>query len=241
MNLVHSSITTSNTGTNHVQKCKSDARLTSSIQPPSFKWMSKSKTNDLNPVIISNSLNSTLNCIIDVMERSFDATAAAAPSPSKPMMASTTSAGPLSLINSVTLANIQVLDWVVRIISSSNTCLLEDQLLLASLFFASTSDNAVMTARTSLSFEQNPIVQYCFLFSRLDTLGKGKARAMKDSDGHSMVWYSIVQLFIVIAGSFVCTSHSLLLLFCYFSTDNMYYSPRSKKLSLLLLVSVFAV
>ena len=41
--------------------------------------MSKSKTNDLNPVIISNALNSTLNHIANVMERTLDATTTAIP------------------------------------------------------------------------------------------------------------------------------------------------------------------
>ena len=58
----------------------------------------------------------------------------------------------------------------------------EDQLLAASLFFASASDDAVMTARTFLSLEKNPIVQYHFLLSRLDTSGKGKARAFENDD-----------------------------------------------------------
>ena len=69
-----SSITTgtlSETG----QKCKRDARSMSGMQPPNSKW-SSSKTNDLNPVIISSALNSTLNRMANVMERSLDVTAA---------------------------------------------------------------------------------------------------------------------------------------------------------------------
>ena len=58
------------------QKRKHDA---SSVRPPNSKRTSKSKTDDLNPVIISNTLNSTLNRIADVMERILDATATATP------------------------------------------------------------------------------------------------------------------------------------------------------------------
>lgn len=195
MTSVHSSITTSDAGTNHVRKRKSDARSASDIQPPSSKRVSKSKTNNLNPVIISNSLNSTLNRMVDVMERSLDAAAAATTTAttasSEPTMSSTTSAGPPSTINSsanssqsssLPASSTDILDQVVRIISGGDTCLTEDQLLAASLFFASASDDAVMTARTFLSLEKNPIVQYRFLLSRLDTSGKGKARAFENDD-----------------------------------------------------------
>ena len=72
------SITTGSDGgstSSQLQKRKHDAKSMSSVQLPSSKQVSKSKTDDLNPVIISNALNSTLNHIIDVMEWMLDATA----------------------------------------------------------------------------------------------------------------------------------------------------------------------
>ena len=45
-------------------------------KPPSAKQVAKNKTNDLDLVIISTALNSTLNRITDVMERSLDVAAA---------------------------------------------------------------------------------------------------------------------------------------------------------------------
>ena len=71
---MHSITTSSDAGSSQLWKCKCDARSASSIQPPSSKWSLTSKTNNLNPVIIMTMLNSTLNCMVDVMERSLNAT-----------------------------------------------------------------------------------------------------------------------------------------------------------------------
>jgi len=70
MNSAHSFATMSNVGSSSsLGKCKRDAR-SSSIQPPSSKRAAKGKTADLDPVIISNNLNSTLNHMVDTMEKS---------------------------------------------------------------------------------------------------------------------------------------------------------------------------
>jgi hypothetical protein len=46
-----------------------------SMQLPSSKQASKSKTDNLNPVVLSSALNLTLNHLADVMEKSLDTTA----------------------------------------------------------------------------------------------------------------------------------------------------------------------
>src|SRR6266436_2867911 len=91
------SITTGSAGSSQLRKRKHDARSMSGMQPPSSKQASKSKTNDLNPVIISNALNSTLNRIVDVMERTLDAsTVTTAP----PVIVPPTSVPPSSIVTS---------------------------------------------------------------------------------------------------------------------------------------------
>lgn len=95
-NLSMSSVTTgSKAGSSQSRKRKHDARLASGMQPPNSKQSSRSKTDDLNPVIISNALNLTLNHMVDVMERTLDvSTVTAAPPPF------TTSVAPPSIITS---------------------------------------------------------------------------------------------------------------------------------------------
>ena len=76
-----SATSVSDAGTRSSQKRKHSARSASGAQTRSSKRASKSKTEDLNPVIISNALNSTLNRIVDVMERTLDATAVTTTNP----------------------------------------------------------------------------------------------------------------------------------------------------------------
>jgi len=45
------------------------------MQLPSSKQVSKSKSDNLNPVVLSSALNLTLNHLADVMEKSLDTTA----------------------------------------------------------------------------------------------------------------------------------------------------------------------
>lgn len=112
MSSVHSITTGSDAtdaGSGHFRKRKHDTKSMGGTQPPSAKRSSKSKNDDLNPVIISNALNSTLNRIADVMERSLDVTAAAnaaatanaaAAANATPVTAPTISVAPPSTITS---------------------------------------------------------------------------------------------------------------------------------------------
>ena len=185
MGLTQSMMTGSDAGsTGQHRKQRYDARLASSTQPRSSKQSSMSKTDDLNPVIITTALNSTLNCMVDVMERTLDATAA----PSAP----TPSTAPPPIINpsiessqplSASMSSAEILDQAIRIISGIDSLLTEDQLLSASLFFTSGSDDAIRAACTFIALGNNHTVQYCFLLRQLSTsLAKGKGRAVDDDD-----------------------------------------------------------
>lgn len=191
MGSVHSITTGSDAGSSQLHKCKHNARLASGMQPPSSKQASKSKTDDLNLVIISNALNSTLNCIVDVMERTFDASTVttAAPSVMDPMTSIAPSSINFSQLLSASASSTEILDQAIRIISGINSQLTEDQLLLASLFFTSTSKDAVWAAHTFIALGNNQTVQYRFLLSQLsmsDFSGGGKAKAVEDGDDHFM-------------------------------------------------------
>ena len=152
------SITTGSDGgstSSQLRKRKHDTKLMSGVQLPSSKQVSKSKTDDLNPVIISNALNSTLNRIIDVMEQMLNATAVptAAPLPSiitSPIESQTASlsSNSQSLPNplSAPASTTEILDQAIRIISGDDSSLSEDELLSASLFFTSALEDAVHAA-----------------------------------------------------------------------------------------------
>jgi hypothetical protein len=197
MGSAHSITTGSDAGSSQLRKRKHDARSASGMQPPSSKRASKSKTNDLNPVIISNALNSTLNRIVDVMERTLDASTVTTAAPS--VTAPTTSIAPPSIVNSsinssqplsASASSAEILDQAIRIISGVDSQLTEDQLLSASLFFTSASEDAVRAARTFIALGNNQMVQYRFLLSQLsrsDFSGRGKAKAVEDGDDHFMV------------------------------------------------------
>lgn len=198
------------TGGQH-RKRKHDTRSMGSIKPPSSKRASKSKTSDLNPVIISNALNSTLNRIADVMERTLDATApttapttSVAPplivtSPIEYQTAQRSSSasqpvGPLSNPSSASasMSSAEILDQAIIMVSADDSGLSEDQLLSASLFFTSASEDAVRVARTFIALGNNRVVQLRFLLRTLDTAallpGKGKAKATDSEDDHLMVY-----------------------------------------------------
>jgi hypothetical protein len=168
--------------------------------PPSSKRTSQSKTNDLNPVIISNNLNSTLNRLADVMEKTLDtatttttpapsvAIPSSIPPPSESQSSQSLMSGPSSMSASVSPENI--LSQAIRFISA-DSILTEDELLAASLFFNSASDDAIRAARTFMALSSNQIVQRRFLLSQLETAallpGRGKARA-NDNDDPSMMY-----------------------------------------------------
>ncbi|KAF8221168.1 hypothetical protein L208DRAFT_1329698, partial [Tricholoma matsutake] len=185
------------TGSEAGQKCKRDARSLSGMQPPSSKRLSRSKTNDLNPVIISSALNSTLNCMADVMERCLDVTAATIThtAPTTPSALQTTQLssipsqplGSLSNPSSASASPTEILDQVIRIISADASFLSDDELLAASLFFTSASEDAVCVARAACTFialGSNQAVQHRFLLHQLEIAallpGKGKGKAVED-------------------------------------------------------------
>lgn len=77
----------------------------------------------------------------------------------------------------------------------SDDSLSEDELLAASLFFTSASDDAVRAARTFVALGNNKVVQHRFLLYQLNVAallpgrGKGKAaEAVEDGDDHSMAY-----------------------------------------------------
>ena len=183
MGLTQSMTTGSNaSSTGQHQKRKFNARLASGMQSCSSKQSTTSKTNDLNPVVITTALNSTLNHMVDVMERMLDATAAAPPTPtistaSPPIVNSSIDSQP----SSTSISPVEILDQVIRIISGTDSNLTEDQLLSASLFFTSASEDAIHAARTFVALSNNHMVQYHFLLSQLSTSSaKGKGRAVDD-------------------------------------------------------------
>ena len=175
---------------------------------------SRSKTKDLNPIIISSALNSTLNRMADVMERSLDATAAAittslstAPStilsvaPPGPPTITPPAASQLSPSPSQPLgpsssssflsstSSTKILELAIDVISADDSLLSDDELLAASLFFTNVSEETVCVAHTFISLGNNRVVQRRFLVRQLEIAallpGKGKGKAVEDDD-HSM-------------------------------------------------------
>ena len=86
--------TSSEAGSSQLRKHKHDARSAIGMQGPSTKRASRSKADDLNPSIISNAPNATLNRMVDVMERTLDASAVT----TTPPLSTISVAPPLSLL-----------------------------------------------------------------------------------------------------------------------------------------------
>ena len=78
----------------------------------------------------------------------------------------------------------EIIDWVIRIMSAEDSLLSDDQLLAALLLFTSRSEDAVHAAHTFMSACKNfnPSVQYRFLHHQLEIaallLEKGKGKAV---------------------------------------------------------------
>ena len=132
------------------RKRKHDA--TGDIPSSSSKRTSRSKTETLNPVIITNQLNSTLTRLADVMEKSLDVTATSIdtmtthPAPPPSFHASSIPSqlpGPPSTLSSPSSSNSEVLDKALGIITADKDFLSEDDLLAASLLFSNTSHEVV--------------------------------------------------------------------------------------------------
>jgi hypothetical protein len=205
MGSAHSIATGSDTG----QKRKRDTKSMGS-RPPSVggskrsSRSSRSKTKDLNPIIISSALNSTLNRMADVMERSLNATAATVPDPvplttapatipSVALPATTTPSvdSQPSDTSQPSGSPMKTLERVIDIISRDDSLLSDDELLAASLFFTKASEDAIRAAHTFLALGNNRPVQHLFLIRQLEIAallpGKGKGKATEDDD-HSMVY-----------------------------------------------------
>jgi hypothetical protein len=194
----------SDAGSSQLRKRKHDGRSASDTRPPSKRSL-KSKTSDLNPVIISNALNSTLNRLADMMEKTLDATATAIAPTAPPMtviantppaasapssVAQPSSQPPDPSSNPPLTSSEEILNQAIRV-TTSDKDLSEDHLLAASLFFTSASEDAIRTARTYITLGNNEIVQRRFLLLQLDAAallpGKGKGRAAEE-DHHSMMY-----------------------------------------------------
>lgn len=182
------------------QKRKRDAKsICSRPSAGGTKRSSRSsKTKDLNPIILSNTINSTLNRMADVMERSLDPllmTAPAAIPPVAPPSTATSSvecqssSQPLSTLSGPPQPSdspMKMLERVINIISANDSLLTDDEQLAASLFFTDASEDSVRAAHTFLGLGNNRTVQHRFLLHQLEIAallpgkGKGKARAVDD-------------------------------------------------------------
>ena len=190
------------------QTTSSDARTTSSkrkrkrerdatglgdMLPPSSKRVSKNKTETLNPVIISSQLNSTLNRLADVMEKSLDVTSTSIEVPTThtaPLPSSSSSSAMPSQLpgppSSTPSSDSEVLDKALGIVTAFNDTPSEDLLFAASIFFSNTSNEVVRIARNFIALSDTPAVQRRFIIHQLKHAGlyadkgKGKGKAMDD-------------------------------------------------------------
>ena len=163
---------------------KSDGRSVSGTQLTGSKKSRKKssrKTDDLNPVIISSTLNSTLNRMADVMERSLDVTATSI-THTTPLATAPTTIPYIPPPAPASLTQMEILDQAIRILSASDG-LTDNEVLAASLFFTSGSVDAVCAAQTFIGLGSKPLIQLHFLREQLKTAaplsGKGKGKAME--------------------------------------------------------------
>ena len=183
--------TNSNPGNTQHQKQKHNGQ--SGTCPPSTKCLFKSKASDMNPVIMSTTLNSTINHMVDVMEKTLSSTAittapAALPTTNTTDISSTVTSPSQSAqpLPNPPLASLQeVLNQAMKIMTSNDT-LTKDQLLAASLFFTSATESAIHMAHTFIALNNNQVVQRCFLLHQLEAAallpGKGKGKVVEDGD-----------------------------------------------------------
>jgi hypothetical protein len=201
LNISMGSVTTSSeASSSQLRKRKHDARSSSGMQPPSSKRASRNKTDDINPVVMANALNSTINRMVDMMARTFDAPASTTfPPPSivtSPLdfINHPLSSAPSQPLSTSGSSSTEILDQAVKIISANDGSLTEDELFAASLFFTSASEDAIRTARTFISLgDNNQSVKYRFLLRQLDTAGllpgRGKAKAVEEEDDDLSMMY----------------------------------------------------
>ena len=160
------------------------------MKSPSSKRAMKSKT-DIDSVIISHSLNSTLNRMVDVMEKSLDSNSVTDPATTSSVAPMFQTAQP-SLTSSQSLSSglsssDEILQQAISF-TTTNGFLTDDELLAASLFFTSSSEDDVRVARTFITLGNSRTVQHRFLIKQLITVAllPGKSKD-KDDDDDSMV------------------------------------------------------
>jgi hypothetical protein len=157
--------------------------------------MSRNKTETLNPVIITNQLNSTLTRLADIMKKSLDVTSTSidtltphpAPSPSShALLIPLQLPGPPSTQSLPSSSDSEVLDKALGIVTADKDFLSKDDLLAASLLFSNTSNKVVHIARTFIALSNTPTVQHRFLVHQLKEAGlrtrKGKEKATANDD-----------------------------------------------------------
>ena len=149
---------------------------------------------------MANSLNSTINRMVDMFARTFDAPAVTTAAPP-----STTFVAPPSIVTSsidslapsqplsASASSTKILDQAIRIVLANDGSLTEDELLAASVFFTGALEDAIRTAHTFIALgNNNQSVKYHFLLRQLDTTGhlpgRGKAKAVEDGDNISMLY-----------------------------------------------------
>ena len=169
----------SDAGTGSSQKRKFNTQSDSGMQPPSSKRMSMSRTEDLNPAILTHNLNSTLARLADIIERSLDVTAAAAaaavaaplPSvtPSDSQTPHSSSYQPQLPVSSSS-SSAEDLDTAIKL-ATGNITLTEDELFAASVYFTNQTNDTIRTARTFIQLEDNKAVQRRFLLNQLNQAG----------------------------------------------------------------------
>jgi hypothetical protein len=198
-------------GSSQHRKRKFDATMDSMPPPTSSKRASRSKTGDLNPVIILNALNSTLNRLADMMEKSLDATAAAtshttttASAPTSPSFTTPSSISVVPSINATQSSSMpseydqcsnppnpssssEILDQAIRITTVDDSSLTENEMLAASLFFTSASDDAICAARTVIALGNNRMVRDRFLLVQLTTAALLPGKGKNKDDDQSMI------------------------------------------------------
>lgn len=178
--------TSSDPGNTQRRKRKHDGQ--SAVGTRSSKRSARSKTSDLNPVIISNALNSTLNRLADVMEKTLDTTATTMAPAAPDAIPSISNSSTQSMSNPPLASSDSfqaILNQAIEMATSDDT-LSEVELLAASLFFTSATEEAVRVARTFNALKNKPAVQRSFLLRHLDAAallpGKGKGRAVEEGD-----------------------------------------------------------
>jgi hypothetical protein len=127
----------------------------------------------------------------DIMEKSLDATSVTGPVATTSSIAPASQTAQLSSLPSPFLGpslstSEEILQQAISV-TATDGFLTEDELLAASIFFTTSSEDVVRTARTFIALGRNQAVQRRFLLTQLNTAallpGKGKD---KDTDGSMM-------------------------------------------------------